>query len=183
TREAHVLADRPEQWRIRLDVDVMHFAIDCETHDWFLRWIIGLPNAEFWTRPTTVSNQQTARARERGVQPSRGRAKSRGVHLPPKARIFYGSGRLLPAVVSGLYEKLDELRKLRGSESIEEILDGVINRQRRFNRVIELESKVVLNVHKLKEFQVLRRKFKQYAAHLAKQKAQDRIIRAKIGQP
>src|SRR6516225_3696113 len=61
TREAHVLADRPEQWRIRFDVDVMHFAIDCETHDWFLRWIIGLPNAEFWTRPATVSNQQTAR--------------------------------------------------------------------------------------------------------------------------
>jgi hypothetical protein len=63
----------------------MHFAIDCETHDWFLRRIIGFPNAEFWTRPATVSNQQTARART-WVQPSCGGAKSRGVHLPPKTR-------------------------------------------------------------------------------------------------
>jgi hypothetical protein len=30
--------------------------------------------------------------------------------------------------VDGLYEQLDQLRKLYGSESIEEILAGIINR-------------------------------------------------------
>ena len=34
----------------------------------------------------------------------------------------------LPPVVDGLYEQLDQLRKLYGSESIEEILAGIINR-------------------------------------------------------
>jgi hypothetical protein len=33
---------------------------------------------------------------------------------------------------------------------------------------------VVLNIHELKEFQVLRQQFKQYVADLAKQKAQAR---------
>jgi hypothetical protein len=71
-----------------------------------------------------------------------------------QARILYGPKRSLPAVVSGLYEKLDELRKLSGYESIEEILDGTIDRQRRLNRMAELQGKVVLSIQELREFQV-----------------------------
>jgi hypothetical protein len=42
--------------------------------------------------------------------------------------------------VNGLYEKLDELRQLYGSESIEEILDGINRRRTRINRMVELQS-------------------------------------------
>jgi hypothetical protein len=44
-----------------------------------------------------------------------------------QARLRYGPGRSLPQVVSRLYEKLDELRNLYGSDSIEEILDPTID--------------------------------------------------------
>jgi hypothetical protein len=96
-----------------------------------------------------------------------------------RARQLYGPGRSLPQVVNGLYEKLDELRQLYGSESIEEILDGIIDRKRRLNRLVELQSKMVLNAHELREFQVLKQQFKQYVADLARQIAQVRAIDAK----
>jgi hypothetical protein len=91
-----------------------------------------------------------------------------------RARQLYGPGRPLPEVVNGLYEKLDELRQLYGSESIEEILDGIIDRKRRLNRLAELQSKMVLSAHELREFHVLRQQFRDYMRDLAKQKAQDR---------
>jgi hypothetical protein len=69
-----------------------------------------------------------------------------------------------------------------GSESIEEILDGVIDLQRRLNRMAELQGKVALSLHELREFQVLKQQFRQYLAALAGQKAQKRAIRAKNGQ-
>jgi hypothetical protein len=97
-----------------------------------------------------------------------------------RARQLYGPGRSLPEVVNGLYEKLDELRQLYGSESIEEILDGIIDRKRRVNRLVELQSKMVLSAHELREFQVLKQQFKQYVADLARQKAQSRAIDAKF---
>ena len=80
--------------------------------------------------------------------------------------------------MSGLYEKLDELRKLYGSESIEEILDGIIDRRRRLNRMIELQRKVALSRHELDEFQVLKRQWQQYLDDLAKQKAPGRSQQA-----
>jgi predicted CopG family antitoxin len=72
--------------------------------------------------------------------------------------------------VSGLYEQLDELRKLYGSESIEEILRGIIGRRRRLNRMIELQSNVALSGRELNEFQVLKRQWQQYIADLANSK-------------
>jgi hypothetical protein len=89
------------------------------------------------------------------------------------SRILYGPERSLPAVVSALYKKLDELRKLCGYESIEEILDGIIDRQRRLNRMAELQGKVVLSVRELREFQVLREQFRQYVKDLSMQKKRD----------
>jgi hypothetical protein len=41
--------------------------------------------------------------------------------------------------MSGRYEKLDELRRIYGWESIEEILDGIIDRITRINRIAELQ--------------------------------------------
>jgi hypothetical protein len=98
-----------------------------------------------------------------------------------QARLIYGPKRSIPAVVTGLYEKLDELRKLYDYDSIEDILDLTIDLKRRLNRMAELQGKVVLSTHELREFQVLRQQFRDYMRDLAKQKAQDRIIRAKIG--
>ena len=46
----------------------------------------------------------------------------------------------------------------------------------------ELQGKVVLSAHELREFQVLRQQFRDYMRDLAKQKAQERILLAKIGQ-
>jgi hypothetical protein len=92
----------------------------------------------------------------------------------PSARQLYGPGRSLPFVVSGLYDKLDELRRLYRSETIEAVLDDVIAWRERFNRLVELQSKVTVSVHELREFQVLKEHWKQYLADLARQKAQER---------
>jgi hypothetical protein len=86
------------------------------------------------------------------------------------ARPVYGPTRSIAQIVSGIYEQLDELRQPYGSESIEEILDGIIDRKKRLNRMIELQSKVALNVHELREFQVLKQQLKQYANDLSMQK-------------
>ena len=45
----------------------------------------------------------------------------------------------------------------------------------------ELQGKVVLNAHELREYQVLRQQFKQYLADLARQKAQSHDIRGNNG--
>jgi hypothetical protein len=79
--------------------------------------------------------------------------------------------RPLPFVVNGLYDKLDELRRLHGSESIEEILNGIIDRRRRINRMAELQGKVALIFHELREYEVLKQEYRQYLADLARQKA------------
>jgi hypothetical protein len=68
------------------------------------------------------------------------------------ARRIYGPTRSIPQVVSGIYEQLDELQKLYGGEPIEEVLAGIIERKKRLNRMVELQSKVALNVHELREF-------------------------------
>jgi hypothetical protein len=83
----------------------------------------------------------------------------------------------IAAVVSDLYEKLDELRKLYGYDSIQQILDLTIDFKRRLDRMAELQGKVVLSAHELREYQVLEQQFRKYLANLAKQKAQSHDIR------
>jgi hypothetical protein len=46
--------------------------------------------------------------------------------------------------------------------------------------MVELQSKVMLNVHELREFQFLRQESKQYVDGLARQKRKSEAIRAKI---
>jgi hypothetical protein len=53
--------------------------------------------------------------------------------------------------------------------------------QSKLDRMAELQSKVALSVHELKEFQVIRQQFREYLADLARQKAQERAIRANNG--
>jgi hypothetical protein len=98
-----------------------------------------------------------------------------------QARLLYGPNRSLQTVVSGLYEKLDELRRLYGYDSIEEILDLTIDLKKRLDRMAELQGKVALSAHELREYQVLRQQFKQYLADLARQKAQSHDTRGKNG--
>jgi hypothetical protein len=73
-----------------------------------------------------------------------------------------------------------DLRKRYGSDSIEEILDLTIDPKRRLNRMAELQGKVVLSAHELREYQVLKQQFREYLANLARQKAQERAIGAKV---
>jgi hypothetical protein len=96
------------------------------------------------------------------------------------ARILYGPGR--SEVVNGLYRKLDRIRQLYGSEHIEDVLDDIIERKEHLNRVVELQSKVMLSADELAEFHSIRQQFKLYVANLARQKAQERMILTKIGQ-
>jgi hypothetical protein len=97
------------------------------------------------------------------------------------ARQLYGPEWSIPVVVNGLYRKLDQLRQLYGSDHIEDILDGIIERREQLNRLVELQSKVMLSDDELAEFQSIRQQFKRYVANLARRKAQERAIRAKIG--
>jgi hypothetical protein len=52
--------------------------------------------------------------------------------------------------VRRLYEQLDELHTLRSSAPIEEILAGIIERKKRLNRMVELHSKMTLNLQELR---------------------------------
>ena len=97
------------------------------------------------------------------------------------ARIRYGSDQSLIAVVTGLYEKLNLLRQLYGNDELGGILDGIIDRKLRLNRMVELQRKVAPSVAELAEFQMIRQQFTQYVANLAQQKPQDHGIRGKNG--
>jgi hypothetical protein len=55
-------------------------------------------------------------------------------------------------VANGLYDELDALRLLYGSEFVEEVLDGIIDRKRRLNRLVELKSKVIVTVDEQTKF-------------------------------
>jgi len=48
-----------------------------------------------------------------------------------------------------LYDKLDKVLQLYGSDSIEDVLTGIARRKRRLNRLVELQSKVARSVHEL----------------------------------
>jgi hypothetical protein len=97
------------------------------------------------------------------------------------ARILYGGEQSLVAVVNGLYEKLNLLRQLYGNDELGEVLDGIIDRKLRLNRMVELQRKVALSVPELAEFHLVRQQFTRYVANLAQQKPQDRDIRGKNG--
>jgi hypothetical protein len=71
------------------------------------------------------------------------------------ARQLYGTGRSLPQVVSALYEKLDKLRQLAGSEAIEDILDELIAWRTRLNRFAELQNKVRLSESDYEEMRAI----------------------------
>jgi hypothetical protein len=77
-----------------------------------------------------------------------------------RARQLYGPGRSLPEVVNGLYRKLDRIRQLYDSEHIEDVLDDIIDQKLCLNRLVELQSKVMLSAEELAEFQSIRRQFK-----------------------
>jgi hypothetical protein len=77
-----------------------------------------------------------------------------------QARLLYGNGRSLPQVVSGLYAKLDKLRKLYGSDSIEEIVDDVIAWRLRFNRLVELQNKVIVSESDYDEMRAIQQQFR-----------------------
>jgi hypothetical protein len=95
-----------------------------------------------------------------------------------EARILYGPDRSLPEAVSGLYYLLDELRKLYGSDSIEEIVSGIIDRKRRLNRLVELKSIGWVTAEQHHEIEYLERVQRRYFDNLVRQKAQ---VRAKNG--
>jgi hypothetical protein len=62
--------------------------------------------------------------------------------------------------VSGLYAKLDKLRKLYGSDSIEEIVDDVIAWRLRFNRLVELQNKVMVTESDYDEMRAIQQEFR-----------------------
>jgi hypothetical protein len=70
--------------------------------------------------------------------------------------------------VSELYAKLDKLRKLYGSESIEEIVDDVIAWRLRFNRLVELQNKVMVSEADYDEMRAIQQEFRH---DLARQRA------------
>jgi hypothetical protein len=82
-------------------------------------------------------------------------------HGSGKRRILYGHGRSLPAVVSGLYVKLDRLRQLYGADQVEEILDGIIERKKRLNRLVELQSKTRVTINEHEEIHMILRQFRR----------------------
>ena len=94
-----------------------------------------------------------------------------GVAIQSTAAI--ASGRSIPLVVSGLYEKLSKLRDLYGCESVEEILDDIITWRERFNRLVELQTKELLTVCEYQEMQAIQREFRQ---DFEKQKARRRLV-------
>ena len=62
--------------------------------------------------------------------------------------------------MNGLYAKLDKLRKLYDSESIEEVVDDVISWRIRFNRLIELQNKVMVSESGYKEMRAIQLEFR-----------------------
>jgi hypothetical protein len=98
-----------------------------------------------------------------------------------EARILYGPGRSLPEAVSGICYLLDEMRKLYGSDSIEEILAGIIDRKRRLNRLVELKAVGMVTVEQHHEIEFLERVRRRYICNLAKQKEQEHKARATNG--
>jgi hypothetical protein len=73
-----------------------------------------------------------------------------------------GPERSLPAVVSGIYDKLDNVRRLYGrmygyDMSIEEILDVIILQTARLSRLVELQSQTMVSGTELEEIEFLRR--------------------------
>ena len=72
-----------------------------------------------------------------------------------QVRLLNGPNRLIPDCERSLREARRAAQALR-IDSIEDILDLTIDLKKRLNRTAELQGKVMLSTHELREFQVLR---------------------------
>jgi hypothetical protein len=96
---------------------------------------------------------------------------------------MYGPERSLPEVVSGIYDKLHNVRRLYSriygyDLSIEEILDIIILHTRRLSRLVELQSRTMVSGAEPEEIEFLRRMSRRYVYGLATEKA---VRRAAMG--
>jgi hypothetical protein len=71
-------------------------------------------------------------------------------------RQLYSPDRSIPAVVNGICCRLDELHQLfRPDQMTKDIPAGIIDRERRLNRLVELKSKVMLTPKSMTQFNAL----------------------------
>jgi hypothetical protein len=103
------------------------------------------------TTPTPIIVPADLTARLDQLHGLYGRDQSLSHHLDglnarlAQARQIYGPTLSLQHVVTGLYTQLDELRQLYGSDSAEDVLTSIIARKKRYNRLVELQSKMMLS--------------------------------------
>jgi hypothetical protein len=83
-----------------------------------------------------------------------------------RARQLYGPNRPMAAIVGAIYAKLDRLRQLYGSNDIEGILDGIIERKERLNRLVEVQSKTIATIAEQEEIQMILRQFRRHIHNL-----------------
>jgi hypothetical protein len=76
---------------------------------------------------------------------------------------MYDPERSVQIVVSGLYDKLDQIRLLCDPDrTIEDILDDLIVRRTVLNHLIKLMSKPVVTVAEAEEIQPIKRPWNEY---------------------
>jgi hypothetical protein len=105
-----------------------------------------------------------------------------------RAREMYGPERSMPQVVTGIYDKLDNVRRLYSTiygydMSIEEILDVIILHTRRLGRLVELQSHTMVSGAELEEIEFLKRMSRRCVCDLAKEKAPQRAAMGERAQP
>jgi hypothetical protein len=89
---------------------------------------------------------------------------------------------------TGLYDKLDSVRRLYGriygrDLPMEAILDIIILQTRRFARLVELQSHTMVSGTEQEEIEFLKRMFRRYVYDLAKEKAAQRAAMSKHAEP
>jgi hypothetical protein len=84
----------------------------------------------------------------------------------------------MPQVVNGLLEKLDRLRQLYGSDSIEEIVDDVIAWRLRFNRLIELQNKVLVSEADYEEMRAIQQEFRHDLVRQRARRLRVQVVRS-----
>jgi hypothetical protein len=84
----------------------------------------------------------------------------------------------MPQVVNGLLEKLDRLRQLYGSDSIEEIFDDVIAWRLRFNRLIELQNKVLVSEADYEEMRAIQQEFRHDLVRQRARRLRVQVVRS-----
>jgi hypothetical protein len=85
---------------------------------------------------------------------------------------MYGTDKSIAQVVEGIYARLDKLLEMYGPvERVEEILDGIADRKKQLNRLVELKSKVMVCADEHEEIQRIERQFRRYVYDLVRQKS------------